>query len=96
MDDTLFDWDDENIRHIAGHEVAPEEAEEVLLGDTLELDFEPNEFGENRWSYIGETSRRRVLQVVITIRGERLRVVTAFKPTLRDERLYHEYRMERQ
>jgi uncharacterized DUF497 family protein len=95
MNDELFDWDDANINHIAEHNVAPEEAEEVLLGDPLEMGFEKSDAGEDRWSYVGETMRGRVLQVVITTRGERIRVVTAFKATLRDEISYLEYRMER-
>ena len=33
MNHELFDWDDANIRHIAEHDVNPEEAEEVVLGD---------------------------------------------------------------
>jgi uncharacterized DUF497 family protein len=96
MDDALFEWDDANILHLAEHDVSPEDAEEVLLGDTLEMGFHTSELGEGRWSYIGETLRGRMLQVVITMRGERIRVVTAFRPTARDEISYLEYRMERQ
>ncbi len=96
MDDELFDWDDANILHLAEHGVMPEEAEEVILGETLESDFENSDGGEDRWSYVGETSRGRVLQVVITIRGERIRVVTAFRPTTRDEISYLEYRIKQQ
>jgi uncharacterized DUF497 family protein len=73
MNDDLFDWDDANILHLAEHNVSPEEAEEVLLSDTLEMGFDKSELGEDRWSYIGETSRGRALQVVITMRGERIR-----------------------
>jgi hypothetical protein len=28
-----FDWDDDNILHIAGHQFSPEEVEEVFAGD---------------------------------------------------------------
>lgn len=94
MHDELFDWDDANIRHIAEHGVTPEEAEEVILGNTLEMDFERSITGENRWSYIGETSDGWVLQVVITMRRERVRVVTAFEPTKRDKLSYLEYKAE--
>ena len=94
MDEQLFDWDDANIGHIAEHDVAPEEAEQVVLGDPMELDFERTELGEDRWSYIGETSLGRVLQVIFTMRGEKVRVVTAFKPTLRDELTYLHYKTE--
>jgi uncharacterized DUF497 family protein len=96
MDLELFDWDDANILHLAEHNVTPEEAEEVTLGDPLEMGFDKSEPGENRWSYIGETLRGKVFQVVITMRGERIRIVTAFRPTTRDEISYLEYRTEQQ
>lgn len=56
MDDDLFDWDDANILHLAEHDVTPEEAEEVILGDPLDAGFEVIS-GEDRWSYVGETIR---------------------------------------
>ena len=77
MNDELFDWDDANIDHIAEHDVEPEEAEEVILGDPLDAGFEVVD-GEDRWSYVGETSEGRILRVAITLRGERMRVVTAY------------------
>jgi hypothetical protein len=79
MDQENFDWDDANIEHIAEHDVVPEEAEDVILNDPLDAGFDLVE-GEERWSYVGETSERRILRVVITFRGERMRVVTAFEP----------------
>ena len=39
MNDVLFDWDRANIDHIAEHDVTPDEAEEVILGDPLETGF---------------------------------------------------------
>lgn len=95
MNDELFDWDDANILHLPEHDVTPEEAEEVILGETLDLGY-GSEQSEDRWTYIGETSSGRVLQVVITMRGERIRVVTAFKPTMRDEISYLQYRVGQQ
>ena len=96
MNDALFDWDAANITHLGEHDIAADEAEDVVLGDSLELGFEKSDDGEDRWSYVGETSHRRVLQVVITMRGERIRVVTAFAPTKRDELSYLEYKAEQQ
>jgi predicted DNA binding CopG/RHH family protein len=55
--------------------VTPEDAEEVILGDPLDIGFEVVN-GEERWSYIGETSAERILRVVITLRGKRMRVPT--------------------
>ncbi|HEX4032715.1 MAG TPA: BrnT family toxin [Terracidiphilus sp.] len=93
---TSFDWDRANINHVAEHNVTPEEAEEIILGDPLELGFDMSILGEDRWSYVGETVQGRVLQVIITLRGERIRVVTAFEPTKRDKLSYLEYKAERQ
>jgi uncharacterized DUF497 family protein len=77
MDDELFDWDDANILHLAEHDVMPEEAEEVVLGDPLDAGFDVVN-SEERWSYLGETDEGRILRVLITMRGERIRVLTAF------------------
>lgn len=52
MNDELFDWDDANILHLAEHDVTPEEAEEVMLCEPIEVDFEGVD-GEDRWSYVG-------------------------------------------
>ena len=88
MNDSLFDWDSANIGHIAEHDVTPEEAEEVILGNPLEIGFDISADGEHRWSYVGETGRGQVLQVVVTRRGEKIRIVTAFEPTRRDKLFY--------
>jgi uncharacterized protein len=90
MPPTLFDWDYHNIGHIAEHDVIPEETEQVLLGDPLEVDFEPDENYEERWTYLGETERGRILMVIITVRGDKMRVVTAYDAENRDKRLYLE------
>jgi uncharacterized DUF497 family protein len=92
LKDELFDWDDANIEHIAEHGVTPEEAEEVILGFPLDFGFDTAENGEERWSYIGETNLADVLQVVITLRGEKFRVVTAFEPTKQDTLVYLKWR----
>ena len=88
MNHELFDWDSANIGHIGEHNVMPEEAEEVLLSDPLELDFDKSACGEDRWSYIGETSQTRFLQVVFTMRGEKIRIATAFEPIRRFKLLF--------
>lgn len=79
MDHSLFDWDGANIDHIAEHDVTPEEAEEAMLGDPLDIGFDIVD-DEERWSYIGETNDGRILRIAITVRGRRMRVVTAFEP----------------
>ncbi len=91
MDHSLFDWDSANINHIAEHDVSPEEAEEVVLGDPLDIGLEMAD-GEERSSQVGETDEGRILWVVITFRGEHMRVVTAFEPDKQWKIFYLEQR----
>lgn len=78
MDSNLaFEWDDANRSHLARHQVAPQEVEEVLDNDPLDIEAETVD-GEQRWSSIGHTDQGRFLLVVTTLRRSRIRVVTAF------------------
>jgi|HubBroStandDraft_5_1064220.scaffolds.fasta_scaffold1044919_2 uncharacterized DUF497 family protein len=90
MPSDYFDWDDDNIGHIAEHGVTPEEAEQLLLGDPLDWAFDLEAYPEKRWSYVGETDKGRILFVVITMRAEKIRVITAFDAGKQDQRIYLE------
>ena len=72
-----FEWDSSNLAHISRHRVVPREAEEVIVNDPLDIGSETIE-GEERLVSVGRTNRGRILVVVTTMRGERIRVVTAF------------------
>lgn len=71
-----FDWNEANIAHIARHQVTPNEAEQVVANDPLDLEIQLRE-REERIVHLGETDAGRVLFVVVTVRGEKIRVVTA-------------------
>src|ERR1035441_3012165 len=73
----VFDWDDANYGHIARHGVSSAEAEQVVLGASLPIETEERS-GEDRHTELGETTEGRLLLVVWTWRGRRIRVVTAF------------------
>jgi len=75
--DLVFQWDAANREHIARHRVSPEEAEQVIESDPLDIGSVTVD-GEDRISSIGRTNAGRFLVVVTTLRGKRLRVVTAF------------------
>jgi uncharacterized DUF497 family protein len=74
-----FDWNKANIAHIARHNVLPHEAEEAYDNQPVYLDYTVED-GEERHREIGETRKSRVLVIVSTIRGERVRIVTAYEP----------------
>jgi hypothetical protein len=72
-----FDWDEENVAHIAEHEVTPEEVESVLEGSTIDVEYQ-DWHEEERFAEVGLTSHGRVLMVITTWRGLKIRPVTAY------------------
>ena len=77
MDYPDFDWDEVNIRHLARHKISPSEAEQVILNRPADLESELRN-GEERVVQVGETEAGRVLIVVSTMQGQKVRVVTAW------------------
>jgi uncharacterized DUF497 family protein len=70
-----FEWDDANRRHIALHGVTPEDCETAMYNPVATV---PGRGGsEWRQRTTGITGGRR-LDVIWTLRGERVRVVTAY------------------
>ena len=90
MSGTLeFDWDEHNRRHIRRHGVEPEEVEQALANDPLELEALYSE-GEERFPAVGLTDSGRWLVVVTTMRGPKARIVTAFDASRRLIKMYLE------
>ena len=81
----MFEWDHANIRHIARHRVAPEEAEEAMADPDRVRARARGTATEPRAAVIGATATGQVLFVAYTIRAGRYRVVTA-RPASRSER----------
>ena len=84
-----FDWDDENRRHIARHDITPEEAEDAVLIEPLDAAVQYHET-EDRILCFGRTKAGRLLTVLYTQRRGKLRVVTAYDMTKVQQRLYFE------
>jgi uncharacterized DUF497 family protein len=72
-----FSWDSANIAHIARHGVTREEAEQVLQNDPLDLERQIQNC-EERFVHLGETNAGRIVFVIVTVRQDTLRVVSAF------------------
>lgn len=73
----MFEWDRNNLRKIRGRRIKREEAEQALVNDPIPV-YEQDVDGESRFVYYGETDSGRVLAVIVTERGDRIRVVTAY------------------
>lgn len=79
-----FAWDEDNLEHIAWHQVTAEEVEEALTGDPLVL-----RGAEGRYLAYGKTASGRHLFAVYVPRGRgRVRVLTAREMTEKETRLY--------
>jgi len=82
-----FDWDAENLSHIARHGITREEAEEAVLIEPLDADVQQHEGGE-RVLCFGRTQSDRLLTVLYTHRRGRTRAVTTHEMTRAQQRLY--------
>jgi len=83
----VFEWDEANVAHLGRHHVTPGEAEQVVQNNPIEFEFQTRR-NEERVQLIGVTDAQRILVVVITWRGDNIRVVTAF-PAPRDLRRFY-------
>lgn len=68
-------WDDENIEHIARHNVTPQEVEDVCFGLHLS-----EKASGGRYVMSGQSTAGRYMNVVVQRIGDRLfRPITAFE-----------------
>jgi uncharacterized protein len=72
-----FDWDDDNIGHLALRGIKLQDAEQVIRNRPCDLETSLRN-GEERVAQVGETDEGRVLIVISTLREGRVRVVTAW------------------
>ncbi|MGH2588526.1 MAG: BrnT family toxin [Dehalococcoidia bacterium] len=75
----MFDWDGGNAEKIRDlHDVEPDEVEEALTDPDRISETVYNTATEKRRGILGMTETSRLLFVVYTNRGGRIRVVTAY------------------
>ena len=82
-----LDWDAQNTAHIGRHKVTVAEAEQVLRNDPVVIQYQDQE-NEERVLVLGQTDAGRFLAVVYTERGDRIRVVTAYRTSRRLVEIY--------
>jgi len=79
-----LDWDDENIEHIARHNVNPEEAEDVCFGAHIS-----EKTAGQRYILSGQSTDGRYLNVVVErVRKGLFRPITAFEMSENYKRSY--------
>ena len=85
--------DRNNLRKIRAHKITKEAAEQALINNPIPVHKQDVE-GERRFVYYGETDRGRLLAVIVTERGNNLRVVTAYDLDAGQRRDYLERRVQ--
>jgi hypothetical protein len=91
MVDDVFEWDDVKAASNARkHTITFDMAREAFLDPSF-LDWidENQDFGEDRYGGIG-MCEGRVLFFAFTMRGDRIRIVSARLVTPRERRMYHD------
>jgi len=83
-----FEWEAFNTGHIARHGLQPLDVEQALANDPITIRSVVAGSGEERWFTVGPSAAGRLLAVVCTVRGSRIRVVTAYPAGKRLQRDY--------
>jgi uncharacterized DUF497 family protein len=68
--------------------VTPEEAEQLFKHDPYEQDFQEDDDDGHRFKLIGETDAGRILEMLVTPRGDALRVITAWDAPQNGKKAY--------
>ncbi len=91
-DPVEFVWDDGNIdKNVAKHGVSNEEAEEIFTDSKRKIFKDKlHSSGEERFRILGKTKEERLLFVVFTIRGKKVRIISARGINRKEVYLYEE------
>jgi len=86
-----FEWDEVKARSNARkHDVDFADATLVLFDERALSGPDPSADGETRWIAIGADPNGRILLVVYTWRGDRIRIISARKASRNERRGYEQ------
>jgi uncharacterized DUF497 family protein len=87
-----FDWDEGNLReNWERHQGTPWECEQVFFNRPLVVaDDETHSAQETRYYVLGQADRGRLLFLVFTVRGSRIRTISARDMSRKERNRYHE------
>jgi len=89
---TLFEWDaDKAEANLRKHKVSFDEAQTVFTDDFSVAIHDPDHSDkEERLIIIGISNKRRLLVVIYTERGKKIRLISARKATRAEHKKYEE------
>ena len=88
----IFEWDKGNIdKNLHKHNVSDKEAEEVFENERkFIVEDEEHSLTEARYMIWGTTNKGRKLSIFFTIRGEKVRIISARDMHKKERRTYEE------
>ena len=94
MQNDFFEWDDDKAEaNLRKHGVSFDEACTAVFDDfAVTFKDDREDYGEDRYFTVGESSRGRLLAVIWTPRNNRYRLISAFKPDKQQRKDYDKQR----
>lgn len=85
-----FDWDRWNQnKNWVKHEVTVRESEEIFFNSPLKIARDPkHSIIEKRYSSLGKTDKGRLLAVFFTLRGSKIRIISARDQSRKERKTY--------
>lgn len=95
-DEVKFEWDEGNEKKIyEKHGITAAEVEEIFLDkDLIILPGIGHSQGETRYIAVGKGSDKRAMHVVFTMRGDRIRAISARRMHRKEGRKYEEIKKD--
>jgi hypothetical protein len=91
-----FQWDpDKDASNCDKHGIAFREAAEIFRGFVVIAEDLRRAYGERRWIALGEYDEE-VIRLVYTVRGDDIRIISAWKANRHDRETYEKARKARQ
>ena len=87
-----FEWDEGNIKkNWERHRVSHIECEEIFFNRPIIVKKdEPHSTSEDRYFVLGKTDAGRLLFIVFTLRGNKIRIISARAMNRKERRIYEE------
>ena len=93
-----FEWDEGNIKkNWERHRVSHIECEEIFFNRPIIVKKdEPHSTSENRYFVLGKTDAGRLLFIVFTLRGNKIRIISARDMNRKERKIYEETQKDTQ
>jgi len=88
----VFDWDEYNRdKNKIKHNVTQIECEEVFINEPIYFEDQKHSSIEKRYTAYGETTNRRVLTIIFTIRNDKIRIISARDQSKKEREVYRKF-----